>query len=890
MVIQEFKKQLVKLGIGPGAKWRKVDLHVHMPESAGYEYKQADACEQLGRALAEAELDVAVILKHQEMPTREELQRLGAHCPRTSLIPGAEINVLVDALFKKIGKDYFFHCIVAADPQQERDFGYVLERAKEKFTYRTGEYPAGFRSSVTDLGKFFQEQGALFIPAHLHQGKDPANSRSIDDLYDDDAFLGFVREGAFTAIEVRQSTTAAFFDGARKTNEGLIIPRSVCVASSDAHHHMHIAERNRCTWIRTENTSFTELAAALSFPHRVALTQPKVYHHRVLGLHVVGAFIPECWLILNEGLNALIGSKGTGKTALLECLRFVLCTHIPTERADSVRKHINHILGSSGYVECLVTGLDGTERLITRRADSPDRINIIDLAGASIPIKASDGPGFPISILGWHEIEAVADKATARIGLLDRVGDPNEIRRLRSDITAHIERARDLMPLLQREIKHLDAILREFWSLQVKRDTLQRLEQADLVSLQRQYEWFLLTEQKLVSLQDAAVARRTGLPEFVTSHLPDGISGPPDTGSAGEALTLLSTISELTRGNAECERDCIVRLDGSLEALDRGVSNASTSLAVSFTTFREMVYTPKINSLPQEDREILAKQIQVLEDTKRLPVVEQQAAKLLRTVKDYAEKLYTACDAVCSCRDAIARKRQDLITQLNEDLPNIRLEFLRSANHEARDRFQSRHGADAGGLLGYIETFGGGGSYERLRALFAKLRNLDLIQENWQVQNTLWDVKMVDLFDVLDEDDVQLSLNVGKVGFVSIQNLSAGQRCVAVFPLLLRDKRGPLMIDQPEDNLDNRHIADVIAPDIVKQKQEQQFLVTSHNANLVVLTDADLICHVDSDGATCTFPTAGFLACARSVVKKAVLDVLDGGEAALGARQRKYGL
>ena len=57
MVIQEFKRQLGKLGIGPGAKWRKVDLHVHMPKSAGYEYKQADACEQLGRALAEAELD-----------------------------------------------------------------------------------------------------------------------------------------------------------------------------------------------------------------------------------------------------------------------------------------------------------------------------------------------------------------------------------------------------------------------------------------------------------------------------------------------------------------------------------------------------------------------------------------------------------------------------------------------------------------------------------------------------------------------------------------------------------------------------------------------------------------------------------------------------------------
>ena len=140
----------------------------------------------------------------------------------------------------------------------------------------------------------------------------------------------------------------------------------------------------------------------------------------------------------------------------------------------------------------------------------------------------------------------------------------------------------------------------------------------------------------------------------------------------------------------------------------------------------------------------------------------------------------------------------------------------------------------------------------------------------------------------MDDDDIELSLKVGEAGFVTIQNLSAGQRCVAVFPLLLRNTQAPLVIDQPEDNLDNRHIADVIAPDLLLRKACQQFLVTSHNANLVVLTDADLVIHVDSDGSKCGFPQAGFLACSTSKVKQSVLDVLDGGEAALAARQRKY--
>jgi hypothetical protein len=122
MSVQQFKSHLAKYGVGPGARWRKADFHVHLPGSSDYEYKDSDAFERLGRALDEAQLNFAVILKHQKVPSREELQRLHSFCPRTTLIPGAEVNVLVDALFKKIGKDYFFHCILAVDPEQERDW------------------------------------------------------------------------------------------------------------------------------------------------------------------------------------------------------------------------------------------------------------------------------------------------------------------------------------------------------------------------------------------------------------------------------------------------------------------------------------------------------------------------------------------------------------------------------------------------------------------------------------------------------------------------------------------------------------------------------------------------------------------------------------------------
>ena len=201
-----------------------------------------------------------------------ELARLQPYCP--GLIPGAEINVLVDALFKKIGRDYYFHCIVAADPDDSDEYGHILRTARDSLQYRPGAYPTGFRSSIVDVASEFRKAGALFIPAHLHQGKAPETSRSVDDLYDDDAFLGFIRDGAFDAVEVRDTKTAIFFDGEHKTQPGISIPQISCVRSSDAHHHDDIG-RGRSTWIRMEKNTFGELKAALALAHRVTLIRPE---------------------------------------------------------------------------------------------------------------------------------------------------------------------------------------------------------------------------------------------------------------------------------------------------------------------------------------------------------------------------------------------------------------------------------------------------------------------------------------------------------------------------------------------------------------------------------------------------------------------------------------
>lgn len=488
--------------------------------------------------------------------------------------------------------------------------------------------------------------------------------------------------------------------------------------------------------------------------------------------------------------------------------------------------------------------------------------------------------------MGWHEIEAIADHAQERVEIVDRIRIGSEVGLQYQTIHSKIERARDQLPSLQRLTKNLGDFMQTLWELRRKRETLLRLEEEDLLQLQRRYEWYLWTEQKLKGLKIDAQNRRLSLPTLMSSQLsfsaqpegmPDSLS--PRIQQIADKLGRLADVE--TTATKEVER-AIIELENELEVMLRDIQQ-------DFLDFQSSVYRPQVDELPPADRDILTRQIQIIEETKELPTVEAKCINLLGEVKTLAKEMYATCNDICSARQDIIRMREAEIERLNNELPSVRLEFLRSGNQQARELFQTRHKAEGKELLSFVQGYGQQELYQNLRQCFDKLCRIDLTADKWELSNLFWDIRLLDLLSIVDDDDIQIALDVGKGRFVPIQKLSSGQRCTAIFPLLLRNTFGPLMIDQPEDNLDNRHIAEVIAPDLLRRKSNQQFVFTSHNANLVVLTDADLIIHTDSDGTAGQAVASGFLSCASSSIRTAVLDVLDGGEAALLARQRKYG-
>jgi len=121
-----------------------------------------------------------------------------------------------------------------------------------------------------------------------------------------------------------------------------------------------------------------------------------------------------------------------------------------------------------------------------------------------------------------------------------------------------------------------------------------------------------------------------------------------------------------------------------------------------------------------------------------------------------------------------------------------------------------------------------------------------------------------------------------------LDELSGGQRVSVLLSLLLetRDDR-PLVIDQPEDQLDNRFLFETVLPALKKLKGRRQVVVATHNANIVVNGDADMVVQLEATAHRGRVGCAG--AIEEPALRDAIVRTVDGGAEAFRLRRRKYG-
>ena len=134
------------------------------------------------------------------------------------------------------------------------------------------------------------------------------------------------------------------------------------------------------------------------------------------------------------------------------------------------------------------------------------------------------------------------------------------------------------------------------------------------------------------------------------------------------------------------------------------------------------------------------------------------------------------------------------------------------------------------------------------------------------------------------EDEPLVTLKDGD-DYKSSADLSTGQRCTVILPILLLESERPLLIDQPEDNLDNAFVYDTIVRSLHEAKGSRQLIFVTHNPNIPVLGEAERVFVFASDGRRGAVSHVGTV----DDVKAQIEHLLEGGKEAFVLRMQKYG-
>ena len=212
------------------------------------------------------------------------------------------------------------------------------------------------------------------------------------------------------------------------------------------------------------------------------------------------------------------------------------------------------------------------------------------------------------------------------------------------------------------------------------------------------------------------------------------------------------------------------------------------------------------------------------------------------------------------------RAKKGFVATLLKNLPGDSDE--RSVKVEDRiDQFKQKAVAASGGS----EPFGG--HFNNYLARECK-RNPDLLDK---------------LLAWFPEDGLQVEYSRRGDGtnFRPITQASAGQRAAAMLAFLLAHGEEPLVLDQPEDDLDNHLIYDLVVRQIRENKLRRQIIVVTHNPNIVVNGDAEMLHALDFVRGQCVVQRSGSLQ--DAVMREEVCRVMEGGREAFERRYRRLG-
>ncbi len=600
-------------------------------------------------------------------------------------------------------------------------------------------------------------------------------------------------------------------------------------------------------------------------------------------LEVSGGFLDGLKLPFADGLNVLIGARGAGKTSILELIRYGL--GVPAMTTDAERAARDQALAvlADGSVSVFCT-VAGRPLLFTRSG--------LDEA----PVLSSEHAYAPPLIVSQNEIEAIGLNPPSRREMLDRLIDPDKWQRAAGADTP-AETA-----TLQRRLE----------SLRQERDELvARSAATDELTNQ------LAEAEKEQAVHAKAVAK--------TKPLQKKIAEKSDALGSIRAAADAYRIAEeaVTEWRREIKDAAVER---SLPKLHSAAVEAE--LASSLRTVREHLQA-SLKELDATKRKLAKERVsehakqgklqaELTEGTEQLEDVQKGAGELGRRVSALRQQLkehegqLKRVEQLNGEIGTLAAARERALDE-GEERSGERYRLRADTAAEVTTSFHGRievRVARSGELADYEAALvsllqGSNLQYKPLattlaqhispRELLTHLEdsNSDSIAAAADITKDraarlvahLQGKQIASLLLAPLQDSVDFALLDG-TEYKPTRQLSMGQRCTVVLPLLLAADHESIVLDQPEDHLDNAFIVETLVQAIRDRANNGQVLVATHNANIPVLGDAQNVIVLTSDGRHGFVSTAGPLA--QPDVVKSITTLMEGGAEAFARRAAFY--
>lgn len=597
-------------------------------------------------------------------------------------------------------------------------------------------------------------------------------------------------------------------------------------------------------------------------------------------------FLGGMELQLVDGLNVIIGARGTGKTSLVEVIRY--CT------------------GANAFTEAsLIRGTTQAQAILGGALAS---VSVEEAGSVSQYERGGDGnstpellQNSPITVLSQNEIEDVGARASGRLYLIDRFRDDRE-----SDLRALISMRAKVRSLTEA----IQVIIRDGLELSEQLEPRKALEAEFSQARSAQLELLAsakATEQERLALSRIQVAERElatreSLAEEAEASLQ--LFESRLQALVGEASALLRPWPAEAGADVLADsRLRMVEVQDSLYSASKSMREARERAANAVTVVAEERDDVRRRSRALRQR-LDEVQVGVGEATRRMSGLEDRMGQmnalldmrsaLRRRYITASEERNDAYSELDRLRGSIFAKRKRIADELNRVLaPRIKLDVTRST--EVSNYRSMLLSAFRGSGLKYTALAG------RISVSVSPLELITWIEEGQvhelaraldiapdraaAIIGSLRTSGAAEVVGAEVEDGVTLRLLDGPE-YKPSQQLSIGQRCTAVLPVLLSLHGRPLIIDQPEDNLDNAFIASTLIPALRRREPGDQLIFTSHNANIPVLGEADRVIVLDSDGQRAWVAEEGRLDDPNIV--RAISDLMEGGERAFQTRAEFY--